>query len=231
MGGIPTNRHGQVVRPDENGTEQAVEGLYAVGECACVSVHGANRLGGNSLLDIVVFGRAAARHMLRHLEAHRYHRPLPRRAIADARALGEAIDARESGESVAALRRELQQTMEDYAGVFRRQDQLDSGLERMRDIHARSRRLAIGDHGRVFNTARIEALELANLADVALAAITSAAARTESRGAHSRVDHPDRDDEHWLVHSLFSLERGMHYKPVRTTPLTVDAFPPKPRVY
>ncbi|MFP4639867.1 MAG: succinate dehydrogenase flavoprotein subunit, partial [Guyparkeria sp.] len=218
MGGIPTNRHGQVVRPGEDGTEQAVEGLYAVGECACVSVHGANRLGGNSLLDIVVFGRAAARHMLDHLDAHRYHRPLPGKAATRACALCEAIDARESGESVAALRRELQQTMEDYAGVFRRQDQLDEGLERVRDIHARSRRLAIGDHGRVFNTARIEALELANLADVALAAIASSAARTESRGAHSRVDHPERDDEHWLVHSLFSLERGMHYKPVRTRP-------------
>ncbi len=231
MGGIPTNRHGQVVRPGKDGADEPVEGLYAAGECACVSVHGANRLGGNSLLDIVVFGRAAARHMLEHLAAHRYHRPLPARAGDRARAHCEAIDARRSGEPVAALRRELQQTMEDHAGVFRRQDQLDEGLERIRDLHARSRGLAIGDHGRVFNTARIEALELLNLADVALAMISAAAARTESRGAHSRVDHPDRDDERWLVHSLFSLETGMHYKPVRTTPLTVASFPPRPRVY
>lgn len=169
--------------------------------------------------------------MLDHLAAHRYHRLLPEQAATRARALVDAIEMRDTGETVAALRRDIQQTMEEYAGVFRRQDQLDEGLKRIRQMHARSRQLAIGDHGRVFNTARIEALELVNLADVALAAITAAAVRTESRGAHSRVDHPDRDDERWLVHSLFSLERGMHYKPVRTTPLTVDAFPPKPRVY
>ncbi len=231
MGGIPTNRHGQVVAPTADAPEEPVEGLYAVGECACVSVHGANRLGGNSLLDIVVFGRAAANHMIDYLAEHRYHRPLPEAAVEGPRARLDRWDEARGEASVPELRRELQRTMEEYAGVFREQESLDEGVARVRAIREQLELAAIGDHSRVFNTARVEALELVNLADVALAVVTSAAARRESRGAHSRVDHPDRDDARWLKHSLFSLAEGMDYKPVRIKPLTVDSFPPKERTY
>ena len=231
MGGIPTNRNGQVVAPRGNTPEEPVEGLYAVGECACVSVHGGNRLGGNSLLDIIVFGRAAANHMVDYLVEHRYHRPLPDAAEKAALNRLHAWDRDRGEETVAGLRRELQKAMEDFAGVFRDQKTLDEGVARISEIRERVGRASISDRSQVFNTARIEALELENLADVALAVVTSAAARQESRGAHSRIDFPDRDDAAWLKHSLFSLAEGMDYKPVRLKPLTVDPFPLKERVY
>ncbi len=232
MGGIPTNRFGQVVSPMGSSPEEVVPGLYAAGECACVSVHGANRLGGNSLLDIVVFGRAAGNHIIEYLKENRQHRLLDMESVERALSRLSRWDQQGEGESVAALKAELQKTMEDYCGVFRNQTILDQGVEKVMQIRERLKDVRLQDHSKVFNTARIEALELENLVEVALATVMSAAARTESRGAHSRTDHPERDDVHWLKHSLcFTDDLRMEYKPVRMKPLTVDSFPPKPRVY
>jgi len=232
MGGIPTNRYGQVVVPVQHGAEEPVPGLYAVGECACVSVHGANRLGGNSLLDILVFGRAAANHVIEYLGEHRYHKPLPDDAAEQAMQRLARWNRQGKGEAVAPLRAELARIMEDHCGVFRNEEVLREGQQKVLEVRERLAHAYIDDHSQVFNTARIEAMELENLVDIALATVSSALARQESRGAHSRIDYPERDDQHWLKHSLFSLrELKMDYKPVRMKPLTVESFPPKKRVY
>ncbi len=232
MGGIPTNRHGQVVAPHRNTPEEVVPGLYAAGECACVSVHGANRLGGNSLLDILVFGRMAAEDMIGYLQEHPYHRPLDEDSLAAALARLARWERRGEGESVDALRAELQQVMEDHCGVYRSAEVMAEGVRKVRAIAARLEDARLQDHSRVFNTARVEALETENLVHCALATVTCALAREESRGAHSRIDFPERDDAHWLRHSLYHLaEDRVEYKPVRTRPLTVPTIPPKPRVY
>ncbi len=232
MGGIPTNRYGQVVTPTRTGPEEAVPGLYAVGECACVSVHGANRLGGNSLLDIVVFGRAAGNHMIDFLGDNRYHRPLADEAVDRALQRLSSWEHRQGDESVAALRLEVTTVMEQNCGVFRTEDVLKEGVEKVAAIEERLRHAQLRDKSKVFNTARAEALEVENLVDVALATVCSALARQESRGAHSRIDYPERDDVNWLKHSLYSKEgRQMDFKPVRMKPLSVESFPPKERVY
>ena len=231
MGGIPTNRYGQVVVPEREGPEDVVPGLYAAGECACVSVHGANRLGGNSLLDILVFGRAAANHIIDFLKEQRYHRVLDQDSVDLALSRLARWDRKGEGESVPQLRAEFRKAMEDHCGVFREHQVLTEGVEKVKALRERLADARLRDHSRTFNTARIEALELENLMDVGLATVMSALSRTESRGAHSRIDYPERDDTNWLKHSLYFNDGRMDYKPVRLKPLTVDPFPLKARVY
>ncbi|MBT4835792.1 MAG: succinate dehydrogenase flavoprotein subunit [Methylococcales bacterium] len=234
MGGIPTNHHGQIVMPSQQGLEDIVPGFYAAGECACVSVHGANRLGGNSLLDILVFGRAAAKDIVNYLHENKHRRPLDKNSIDRAMSrLGRWNQQGDgSGETVAGLRTELRQVMEDHCGVFRNADVMQDGIDKVKSLEKRLKDVKIQDTSKMFNTARIEALELENLMDIALATVISAEARTESRGAHSRMDYTERDDVDWMKHSLYFKENyRLDYKPVRTKPLTVDSFPPKKRVY
>ncbi len=241
MGGIPTNRNGQVVVPVKDTPEEPVQGLYAAGECACVSVHGGNRLGGNSLLDILVFGRAAANHIIEYLKDNKYHSTIDDEMVDAVVSKLHRFDARlkqdvtskddAKSESVAVLRAELKEAMETHCGVFRKKDILQEGVEKIEQLAKRMANVKIDDTCQVFNTARVEAFELENLMAVALATIHSAYAREESRGAHSREDFPERDDKSWMRHSLYSFESGLDYKPVRTKPMSVDSFPPKPRVY
>ncbi|WP_038050800.1 succinate dehydrogenase flavoprotein subunit [Thioalkalivibrio sp. ALJ1] len=236
MGGIPTNRFGQVVAPVKDTPEDPVPGLYAAGEAACVSVHGANRLGGNSLLDILVFGRAAANHILEYLAENRYHRALDDTAVEQAMARLTRWDRKDPGdgsaEQVEPLKRELRKVMEDHCSVFRTDEVMREGVEKVQALRERLNHAVIADHSSTFNTARVEAMELENLMDCAIATIRSALGREESRGAHSRIDFPERDDQHWLKHSLYSLTGdSLDYKPVRTKPNTVASFPPKERVY
>ncbi len=233
MGGIPTNRMGQVVAPLRHAPEEPQQGLYAIGECACVSVHGANRLGGNSLLDIVVFGRAAGNHIIDYLADNRFHTPLSDASIEQAMSHILRWDKKGEGESVANMTNQMRTLMEQYCGVFRTQEVLDEGVEKIRALVARLSDVRLGDQSKIFNTARFEAFELENQLEVSMATMLSAAARTESRGAHSRLDYPDRDDREWMKHTLyFNREDGvLDYKPVRTQPLSVDSFPPVKRVY
>lgn len=232
MGGIPTNRDGQVVVPVRDTPEDPVPGLYAAGEAACVSVHGANRLGGNSLLDILVFGRAAANHILGYLQENRLHRPLYQPAVDQALARLHRWQRTGKGEAVEPLRRELRKIMEDHCGVFRTAEVMQEGVTLLHALRERIDNAVIQDQSQTFNTARVEAMELENLMDCAIATMRSAQGREESRGAHSRVDFPERDDERWLRHSLYSLhDDTLDYKPVRTQPITVESFPPKKRVY
>jgi len=234
MGGIPTDRYGQVVVPVKDTPEEPVAGLYAAGECACVSVHGANRLGGNSLLDILVFGRAAANHIIGYLRENRYHKPMHETSIESALERMHAWDGKvkdDSSESVSTLRSELKTVMENHCSVFRNEEVMREGVAQVEALAGRMKDVRIGDQSNTFNTARVEALELENLMGVALATMHSAYAREESRGAHSRIDFPERDDIQWMKHSLYSLDKGLDYKPVRTRPMSVESFPPKPRVY
>lgn len=232
MGGIPTDRSARVVAPARHGPEEIVPGLYAAGECACVSVHGANRLGGNSLLDILVFGRAAGQDIERYLTENPNHRPLKDADLQPALSRFERWQRTGDGEPVHVVKADLRRLMEDHCGVFRDRATMAEGVEKLRALRRRLEDVRLQDQSRTFNTARIEALELDNLVDVGMATLASALAREESRGAHSRVDFPDRDDVHWMKHSLFLREEDrVDYKPVRTKPLTVDSFPPKPRVY
>ena len=232
MGGIPTNFYGQVVAPYKTGPEEPVQGLYAAGECACVSVHGANRLGTNSLLDILVFGRAAANQIIEDLKKNRHHKPLPAQAADKALARLARLDSQKDGENVAQVGDSLRKTMQAHCGVFRFPDMLKEGIAKIGEVAERARHTAIADKSRVFNTARVEALELDNLVEVAMATMVSAEARTKSRGAHARADFPGRDDDKWLKHTLYFAEgRRLDYKPVRLKPLTVESFPPKARTY
>jgi succinate dehydrogenase / fumarate reductase, flavoprotein subunit len=232
MGGIPTNYHGEVV--SWNGDHDTpIAGFYAAGECGCASIHGANRLGTNSLTDLLVIGRSAGRAMIEFIRGETGALPeLPRDAADFSKLRVGRLDSQAGGEDVHEVRNEIQRTMQAHCGVFRFPDLLAEGVAKIQAVAERAKRTQIKDKSRVFNTARIEALELENLIEVARASMISAAAREESRGAHDREDHPKRDDVNWLKHTLWHREGDrLTYKPVHLKPLTVDTFQPKARVY
>ena len=233
MGGIPTNVHGQVVVPDGNGSDRVVRGLYAAGECACVSVHGANRLGTNSLLDLLVFGKSAGEQMVKDMKSDGFAlKDLPADAGDAALARLARLDGATSGESVSEVGAELRRTMQMHCGVFRFPDILAEGVRKILAVAERAKSTFIKDKSRVFNTARVEALELDNLVETAVATMISAEARKESRGAHDRSDFHQRDDVNWMKHTLWHKEGSrLEYKPVKLKPLTVESFEPKARVY
>ena len=232
MGGIPTNVHGQVVAPHGNDDNAVVPGFYAVGECACVSVHGANRLGTNSLLDLLVFGRAAGNFIVDQRLDRQSHKALPADAADAALSRLARIDSNKGGEGMAPIAHDLRLAITAHCGVFRNEQLLSEGVRKVLDIEQRALRVTLADKSRTFNTARVEALELDNLVETAKATVISAHARKESRGAQARSDYPDRDDVNWLKHTLWYREGNrLAYKPVNLKPLSVEAFPPKARTY
>ena len=239
MGGIPTNIHGQVVTQNANNESVVVNGLYAVGECSCVSVHGANRLGTNSLLDLLVFGKAAGNHIVEFNKANLLHKPLPVDAADATLARIARLDNATDGEYAQDVANDIRAAMQQHAGVFRTQAILDEGVKKIAELRERVKRIGLKDKSRIFNTARTEALEVENLIEAAQATIVSAAARRESRGAHSVDDYGDtpehpngRNDTDWHKHTLWYSEGNrLGYKPVQMTPLTVDSVPMKTRTF
>ena len=243
MGGIPTNIHGQVVVPAGDNPNTVVKGFYAIGECSCVSVHGANRLGTNSLLDLVVFGKAAGQHIIDTVRNSKdAYEPLPRNVLDATLKRVNGLQATTQGENAQEVADEIRRIMQQHAGVFRTQASMDEGVSKILALETRVRNIALTDKSWVFNTARIEALEVANLYEAAKATMISAAARKECRGAHTVVDyeepatHPTRalgrNDEEWRKHTLWYSEGNrLIYKPVRTVPLTVDPVPLATRTF
>ncbi|WP_020409430.1 succinate dehydrogenase flavoprotein subunit [Hahella ganghwensis] len=232
MGGIPTNIGGQALTQDANGNDIEIDGLFACGEAACVSVHGANRLGGNSLLDLVVFGRAAGLHIEKMLKDGYGTDDAVESDIDNSLSRLSRLDASSQGESIAEVRKDLQDTMQLYFGVFRDGESMQKGLKLLDELGERVKNTHLEDKSQAFNTARIEALELENLYEVAYATAVAAEERKESRGAHARNDFTERDDENWLKHSIyFPLEKRVGKRDVNFAPKTMDAFPPKARSY
>lgn len=242
MGGIPTNINGQVVIQKNGSDNEALNGLYAVGECSCVSVHGANRLGTNSLLDLLVFGKAAGNHIVEFASKTKSHKPLPADAAERSLERLNRLDNTTSGEYAQDVANDIRSSMQKHAGVFRTQAAMDEGVRQIAAIRERVGAIELKDKSRVFNTARIEALEVENLIEAAQATIVSAAARKECRGAHtvSEYERPaddpvaplGRDDANWMKHSLWYSEGSrLAYKPVKLKPLSVDSVPPKVRTF
>ena len=242
MGGIPTNINGQVVTPDGNGGQAVVNGLYAVGECSCVSVHGANRLGTNSLLDLLVFGKAAGNHIVEFNNKNKTHKALPANAADQTLARLARLDNTTGGEYAQDVANDIRAAMQEHAGVFRTQASMNEGAKKIDAMRARVENIALGDKSKVFNTARIEALEVENLIEAAQATMTSAAARQECRGAHTVNDYErgaddaefplGRNDKVWMKHTLWhSADNSLTYKPVNLKPLTVESVPPKVRTF
>jgi succinate dehydrogenase / fumarate reductase flavoprotein subunit len=241
MGGIPTNINGQVVVHDGN-ANQVVNGLYAVGECSCVSVHGANRLGTNSLLDLLVFGKSAGRHIVDFIKSSGEHKPLPADGADRTLARLNQLQESKSGTYAQDVANDIRSSMQQHAGVFRTQASMDEGVVKINAIRERVGGITLKDKSKVWNTARMEALEVDNLIEVAQATMTSAAARRECRGAHTVYDyeHPadhaefplGRNDKEWMKHTLWhSANNSLTYKPVNLKPLTVDSVPPKVRTF
>jgi len=239
MGGIPTNVNGQVVIQANGVHNQVVNGLYAVGECSCVSVHGANRLGTNSLLDLLVFGRAAGNHIVDFLKTSKSHKPLPADAADRTLTRLSRLDHAASGEYAQDVANDIRAAMQKHAGVFRTQASMDEGVVKIAELRERVKAINLQDKSKVFNTARIEALEVDNLIEAAQATMVSAAARHESRGAHTVNDYADtpehpngRNDTDWHKHTLWYSEGNrLSYKPVQMKPLTVDSVPLKVRTF
>ncbi|BDX03226.1 MAG: succinate dehydrogenase flavoprotein subunit [Marinomonas sp.] len=232
MGGIPTNIGGQALKQNDAGEDVVIDGLYACGEAACVSVHGANRLGGNSLLDLVVFGRAVGLHVKKSLDEGFDSLSANDTDIEKAMVRLNRLNNSTGGESVAAVRADLQRVMQLYFGVFRDGEAMQKGLAQLKEIRARVENLHLEDKSQAFNTARIEALELENLLEVAESTAIPAEFRKESRGAHARNDFTERDDENWLKHSLFHpAGKNVTKRDVNFAPKTMEAFPPKIRSY
>ena len=231
MGGIPTNINGQVITQDNNGNDSVVNGLYSIGEAANVSVHGANRLGGNSLLDLVVFGRAAGKHINEEL-SEQSSPDISNTNIEESLETLIRIQETEKGESVFSLRSEMQNVMQNYFGVYRNEDLMREGINKLEEITERTKNIHLNDKSHQFNSERVEVLEYLNLLDIANATAYSALERKESRGAHAREDFPERDDENWLCHSLFFKDNNrVSKRAVNLKPKTVETFKPKPRVY
>ncbi|RZL67128.1 MAG: succinate dehydrogenase flavoprotein subunit [Variovorax sp.] len=242
MGGIPTNINGQVVTQKGDENSLVVDGLYAVGECSCVSVHGANRLGTNSLLDLLVFGRAAGNHIVQYNDKLKEHKPLPANAADRSLERLNQLEASTSGEYAQDVANEIRATMQQHAAVFRKQVSMDEGVAKIAAMRERVAAITLKDKSRVFNTARIEALEVDNLIEAAQATMISAAARKECRGAHTVEDYErpaddpvaplGRDDANWMKHTLWhSASNSLTYKPVQLKPLTVASVPPKVRTF
>ena len=231
MGGIPTNINGQVIN-HKDGKDNVVEGLYAAGEVACVSVHGGNRLGGNSLLDIVVFGRAAGIHIEESLKQGIELQSAGKDDIDLAVSRLNKLNASKTGDKVEILKKKMQDNMQQNFGVFRREDLMVQGIRELEKSRDLVYEVFLGDKSALFNTARIEALELQNLFEVAEATAITANERKESRGAHARDDYPDRDDENWLKHSIyFSTDKSVSKRDVNLVPKTVQSFQPSVRTY